>query len=151
MFGYNVKKFIINWVIVLLILVIGASFALGYNSLTGAMDPIAGFNALSSLFGGLPSLGGLLAVMVALAGVAYLLYYMTKTNYETRKGAQWLHIGIIVAVLLMALFVGVGWIDISDDFWPTIGTIVGVVVIVTAATAVVTHRTQRVVKSPSRP
>jgi hypothetical protein len=147
MFGYKMRKFAFNWVVVLLVLVIGASAALGYNSITRSLDLFAGFGALGSLFGGLPTLGGILVVLLGLAAVTWLFIHMTKTNYDDNKNRQVLHIVVALAVIVAALFIGVGWIEVTSEFWPTVGTIIAILVVVTGATALVTDRTKKVVST----
>lgn len=148
MFGYKIRKFAYNWVIVLLVLVIGSAAVLGYNSITGSFDLFTGLGTLGGMFGGLPSLGGLLLVLAAIAAVVYLLIHMTKSNYKDRQGAQALHIILIVGVIGAALFIGTEWINIQAGFWPMVGTIIVIVALVTGATALITDRTKKVQTIP---
>ncbi|MGY4893582.1 MAG: hypothetical protein ACO1N2_02715 [Candidatus Saccharimonadota bacterium] len=147
MFGYNIKKFAFNWAIILLVLAIGASATLGYDSITNTFDPFAGFVGLGDLFGGLPTLGGILVVVLAVLAVLWLLFYMTNNDYTGKGGLQAFHIGIIVVVIVVAAVLGLRWIEFTDEFWPTVGTLVAILAVVTVATALVTHR----IKTPATP
>lgn len=145
MFGYVFKKFAFNWAIILLVLAIGASSTLGYDSINNTFDPIAGFVGLGDLFGGLPTLGGIFVVLLAILAVLWLLIHMTRSDYTDKGGLQAFHIGVIIAAIVVAAVVGFRWIEFTDEFWPTVGTLVAILVVVTVATVLVTHR----VKTPA--
>ena len=144
MFGYTLKKFAFNWAIILLVLAIGASSTLGYDSINNTFNLFEGFVGLGDLFGGLPTLGGILVVLLATLAVLWLLIHMTRTDYTGKGGLQAFHIGVIVAVIVLAAVVGLRWIEFTDEFWPTVGTIVAILVVVTVATALVTERVKKV-------
>ena len=142
MFGYNKKTFIINWLIILAVLLIGAGSAFGYNSLDGSFDLFAGLGVIGEMFGGMASLGAIAGVLVAAAVIVGGLIYMGKKDYTGKTGLFAFHVALGFAVVATAAFVGIKWIVWPTDGWISLGLGLGALIIVTSATAIVTHRTK---------
>jgi len=140
MFGYNIREFVRNWFIVLLAAIVLAVIFLGYNSITGLFDPIAGFTTLVGMFGGLLSLIGLVIAIAILAFVVWGLNRIGKTDYSDNNAKLRLHVFIGVVVFLIASSIGWRWINIDGKFWPTVFTVVFALALITGITAIVTHR-----------
>jgi hypothetical protein len=140
MFGYT-WTFVRNWLIVLAVLVTGATVAFGYNSIDGSFNLFVGFGAVIELLGGLPTVGALLIITGILVAAFFGFRHIARTDYKSRANA----IGIVgTLILLGAAFISFSWIKFDDSFWPTLGALVFTLVLVTAATAIVTHRTKKV-------
>jgi len=142
MFGYNKKTFIINWFVVLVVLLIGAGSAFGYNSLDGSFDLFAGLGVIGEMFGGIASLGAIAGVLVAAAIIVGGLIYMGKMDYTGKPGLFAFHVVLGFAVVAAAVFIGGSWIVVPADGWIALGLGLGTLILVTAATAIVTHRTK---------
>jgi hypothetical protein len=149
MFGYSIKRFILNWFIVTAVLVIGAASILGYNSIKGSFDFFTGLGELGELFGGWAMLGAILVVVVAVGAFALGLYYLTKTDYAGRPAKQIAHIVIGLVIIGVAVGVGLRWIEFPDDDGTMIGVLIGAIIVVTVATLLVTHRTKKVIVAPA--
>lgn len=144
MFGYTIKRFIVNWISTLALVAIVASFVLGYNSLANSFDPFAGFNALGDMFGGLASLGGIALVIVAAALIGLGIVYVARHDFAGKPGKLVAVVVFAMAIPFVAAIIGFDWININEDFWPTLWTIVGLVVLVTAFTAWITPRSKKI-------
>jgi hypothetical protein len=143
-FGYSIKKFIFNWFIVLLILVIGAASVLGYNTLKGTLDLPTGFNDLSDMFGGFASVLAIFGVIILVIVVAAGLAHLANTDYIGNTSKRNAHVVIGVVAIVLALIIGKFWIELPDD-GTTIWILIGAIVVVTVATALVTQHTKKVV------
>jgi len=142
MFGYEKKKFFINWLIVLAVLLVGAASAFGYNSLKGTFDLFAGIGVIGEMFGGIASLGAIAGVILAVGIIVGGLIYMGRKDYTGKTGLFAFHVILGFAVVAAAAFIGIRWIVWPTDGWTSLGLGLGALILVTAATAAVTHRTK---------
>jgi len=147
---YNNKKtFIRNWIVVLLVFVIGASAFAGYNSINGSFDLFAGFGAVGELVGGIASLGAFLVVIIALAIIVSGMLYVAKKDYTGSNGLLAFHVIIGLAVVIIAGFVGFRWIELPEDGWSYLAPVLGTLIFTGIAAAIVTPRKTTVVVNPT--
>lgn len=144
MFGYDKKNFSYSMFKVLVFLVVGASVALGYNSITGSIDPFAGFFAIGDLFGGSDNVGGVFALILAIFLVAWLSIYMIDGDFNERRGTKVFLTILVLAIVLVAAWIGKDWIKL-DDAGPTIGLVIGIIVVLVLGSAWITPRPAKVV------
>ncbi|HET6746957.1 MAG TPA: hypothetical protein VFH06_02525 [Candidatus Saccharimonadales bacterium] len=111
---FSIRRYAANWAIIALVLILGLSAGLGWNTVTKSFDLFEGLGTLSDLFGGLTSFGALLLALAVTGIVVYGLYYMSKTNYDDDEGRRWLHIGLGVVFIVFVAWLGLTWIHLPS-------------------------------------
>lgn len=149
MFGYeiDIRKFLINWTIILVALATGAVGALGFNSITRSFSLIEGFKTLGDLFGGLGNLLGVLILFVAIIAVFLGAQYIAKNDLS--KYAKWIGFGSALALVATAL-IGIKLVAIDGNFSRTAMTVIVVIVIVTVAATLITPPTKKPKKTATQ-
>jgi hypothetical protein len=111
---FSIRRYAANWAIIALVLVLGLSAGLGWNTVTKSFDLFEGLGTLLDVFGGLWSFGALLLALAVTGVVVYGLYYMSKTNYDDNERRRWIHIGLGVVFIVFVAWLGLNWIHLPS-------------------------------------
>lgn len=143
MFGYTLKQFAKTWLLVLLVFVIGASWAFGYKPATGTVDLFGGFRSAVSTLGGFSTTLGVLVLIGILCAIGAGVNYVAKQDYTNKDGRRIAHVLIGVGLLTVAVLIGLQIGDVDVTFRGAAITLIPVIIVATIVTAVMPTRQPR--------
>lgn len=138
MFGYDLKRFGFNWVVIAITTLIAVAGFSGYNSITKSWDWRRGFENVAAIFGGLVSFGAILLLLL----VGYFVFTSVKYTADKDGVSNSVPGFLALGYVAVALFAGAKWISLPSGAGLIL---VAFVVLITIAAALVTGRA----KSPA--
>lgn len=135
MFGYSLRRFAINYLVIATAILAGVAGFSSHNSITGEFDWSRGVDNVAAIFGGAASFVAILAVGL-ISMVIVFSVKMAADNDDVKN----IYAGLLALVfVVIAIIVGSTWIKApSEAIW----ILVAFFALVTIATALVTSRSR---------